>query len=317
MYKRSALQLRGIQTVRDFYLPRTQVALGKLWTEIRKVRSSDVREALKFAFTNAAWHSSRMRRYNSRGGQRPLTGTLYIPQLVAEANVFEVFRHQVEQVGAYYEHLETGTEAAVSVRQSSATDLNWLADGSVDYVFTDPPFGSNIFYADCNMVWEAWLGEVTDQDAEMVVNRSRPFTDGGKSVADYGHLLKQAFQEMRRVVHPQGRVSVVFHNSDDQVWAALLDAAEEAGLRQVEVSLIDKIQRSMKGYRGRSGQELVPFFDLVITFSPSSVALPQLNDAGELALAVVKSHIRRLDGHPLHAERNLDYLYSLAVSNVV
>jgi len=317
MYKRSALHLRGIETVRDFYLPRAKVALGKLWMEIGKVERPDIREALQFAFTNTAWHGSRMRRYNARGGQRPLSGTLYIPQLIAEANVFEVFRHQVEQVAAFHAHQRPDSHAVATVRQSSAAHLGWLADHSIDYVFTDPPFGSNIFYADCNIVWEAWLGQVTDEDAEMVVNRSRTAADGGKSVTEYGQLLEQAFREMRRVVHPQGRVSVVFHNSDDLVWGAMLQAAEDAGLRQVQVSIIDKVQRSMKGYKGRSGQELVPFYDLVITFSPSAVVLPHLNGAGDLAAAAVTTHLKTLNGHPVHAERNLDYLYSMAVSSVI
>ena len=74
-------------------------------------------------------------RYNAKGGQRPLTGTLFIPQLISEPNVFEVFRHQVRQVCRLYDVLPDGE---VDVNQASATDLRWLADNSVDYVFTDP-----------------------------------------------------------------------------------------------------------------------------------------------------------------------------------
>jgi SAM-dependent methyltransferase len=316
MYKRSALHLKGITDVRDFYLPRARLALARLWAAIAAVSEPDLMGALQFAFTNTAWHSSRMRRYNTRGGQRPLTGTLYIPQLIAEANVFEVFRHQVAQVATFYDHLpEDGL--GIDIRQSSAADLSWIDSNSIDYAFTDPPFGSNIFYADCNFVWEAWLGDVTDADEEMVVNRSRSLTDGGKTVSDYGNLLAQAFGELRRVVKPDGRISVVFHNADDTVWSAMLGAAEHAGLRQVEVSLLDKVQRSMKGYKGRAGQELVPFYDLVITFSPGGVATAHLNGAGEIAASAVQSHLGTLNGHDHAPERTLEYLYSLAVSHVV
>lgn len=320
MYRRSALHLRGIQTVADFYLPRARLALAELWQAINAVEAPEVRSALRFAFTNTAWHASRMRRYNSRGGQRPLTGTLYIPQLVAEANVFEVFRHQVAQVAKYYDRLHPNCDSTVQARRSSATELSWLADNSVDYVFTDPPFGSNIFYADCNIVWEAWLGETTDTEQEIVVNRSRTPRDGGKTVDDYEQLLWDAFREMRRVVRPDGRISVVFHNSDDHVWSALLSAAEKAGLRQVEVSLLDKVQRSMKGYRGRAGLELVPFYDLVITFTPGRAAIAPLNGAGEIAVDAVRAHLRsgeRAGLPPTAAARSLEYLYSLAVGAVV
>jgi len=313
MYIRSALHLRGVSTVADMFARRPTVALSRLWHAIGRIADVAVREALQFAFTNTAWHSSRMRRYNAKGGQRPLTGTLFIPQLQSEPNVFEVFRHQVRQVSRLYSVLPEGM---VDVRQSSATDLSWMGDQSVDYVFTDPPFGNNIHYADCNIVWEAWLGEVTDNEAEIVTNKSRAVEHGGKTVEDYERLLSDAFVEARRVVRADGRVSVVFHNSDDAVWSALLDAVEKAGLHQAEVSILDKGQRSQKGYKVRRG-ELVPFYDLVMTFTPTTKAIPRLNGAGDAALDVVTDHLTSLNGNDHPSRRHLDYLYSVAVGGVI
>jgi hypothetical protein len=314
MYIRSALHLRGVRTVADMFMRRPLLALSRLWSEINALpHDSATREALGFAFTNTAWHASRMRRYNAKGGQRPLTGTLFIPQLISEPNVFEVFRHQVSQVERLYGVLPEGQ---VTVNQGSATDLAWQADRSVDYVFTDPPFGNNIHYADCNIVRESWLGEVTDNDAEIVTNKSRRSENGGKSVADYQRLLTGAFKEAERVVKRDGRVSIVFHNSDDAVWSALLDAVEAAGLHQAEVSILDKGQRSQKGYKVRRG-ELVPFFDLVMTFTPSAKGVPNLNGAGHVAMDVVTEHLTRLNGNDSPSRRNLDYLYSVAVGGVI
>jgi DNA modification methylase len=320
MYKRSALRLRNIRSVADFFLPRAKVGLSYLWQWVNRIDDADVRGALSLAFTNTAWHGSRMRRYNAYGGQRPLTGTLYIPHLIAEANVFEVFRHQARQVARYYGSLPADAAGTIRARRSSATSLGWLADGSVDYIFTDPPFGGNIFYADCNIVWESWLGTTTNYEHEIVVNQARTAADGGKSVGDYERLLTKAFRQMRRKLKPGGRASVVFHNSDDRVWVALLNAAEAAGFHQAEVTILDKVQRSMKGYRGRSGRELVPFYDLVITFVTSGTSVAKLNGAGEIALAAVRDHLGEADRNetPMSSQlRSLEYLYSLAVGSVV
>ncbi|MGE0309245.1 MAG: site-specific DNA-methyltransferase, partial [Acidimicrobiia bacterium] len=239
----------------------------------------------------------------------------FIPQLVSEPNVFEVFRHQVAQLGRFYDKLPQ-TTCAVTVRQSDATDLSWLANGSVDYVFTDPPFGNNIHYADCNIVWEAWLGDLTDNDKEIVVNKSRRVENGGKTVDDYESLLGAAFKEARRIVHSSGRVSIVFHNSDDAVWSALLAAVESADLHQAEVSILDKGQRSQKGYKIRQG-ELVPFYDLVMTFTPTKRGIPELNGAGEVALDAVREHLAKIDHATPVAFRGVDFLYSVAVASVV
>lgn len=317
MHRRSALQLRGITDVADFWTRRSKLALGELWHAIGTVADARVRSALTFAFTNTAWHTTRMRRYNAFGGQRPLTGTLYIPQLISEANVFEVFGHQVAQLARFYAgHPAADAESPAFVRRSSATDLSWLPSSSVDYVFTDPPFGANLFYGDCNVVWEAWLGAVTDTSAEIVVNRSLPPSAGGKTLDDYEKLLADAFTEVRRVLAPGARASVVFHNADDKVWSALLSATDRAGLGQTDVSLLDKVQRSMKGYRGRSGAELVPFYDLVITFTAGSrTPRPRRNGALELALDATRRHLSTAGDEP--STRSLEYLYSLSVGAVI
>jgi hypothetical protein len=319
MYKRSALHLRDVETVEDFYLPRAKHALSRLWNRLEAINDERVKNSLKLAFTNTAWHASRMRRYNAKGGQRPMTGTLYIPQLSAEANAFEVFRHQVKQVASFARSFDrTDRNTHVTARQSTAADLSWIPNSSVDYVFTDPPFGSNIFYGDCNIVWEAWLGKTTDIEQEIVVNRSRLPDDGGKSVEHYEDLLADAFSEIRRVLRPSGRASIVFHNSDDKVWGALVRAAERAGLRQTDVSILDKGQRSMKGYKGKSGRELVTFYDLVITYTPGRSESQKLNGAGEVAVDAIRRHLKETAHLSAEAdEHSLEYLYSVAVGSVV
>ncbi|HLJ88556.1 MAG TPA: DNA methyltransferase [Candidatus Angelobacter sp.] len=263
MYIRCALQLRGIGSTADFYTPRNLRALALLWQEIMRIADDRVRRALAFAFTNTAWHGTRMRRFNARGGQRPLTGTLYIPQLSSEANVLEVFRHKIEQLKRYYRvfHLHGVQPPAIGL--CSATKLSDIPDRSIDYVFTDPPFGSNIFYADCNLIWESWLGRLTDMTSEAVVNRSLGVEKGGKSLKTYAVLISGAMQEIARVLKPGGWATVVFHNTDGAVWQAIRNAAKQAGFHFHEAASLDRRQQSHKGYKGRSGVEDVAHFDVV------------------------------------------------------
>ena len=79
----------------------------------------------------------------------------------------------------------------VNYETGSCDDLD-LPDGSVDYVFCDPPFGSNIFYADCNLIWESWLGTLTNTDDEAVVNRSLAVENGGVGMLPMNNLVGKA-----------------------------------------------------------------------------------------------------------------------------
>jgi DNA modification methylase/transcriptional regulator with XRE-family HTH domain len=265
MYIRCALQLQGISSVADFYTARNLEALALLWQEIMAVPDERVRRALAFAFTNTAWHGTRMRRFNARGGQRPLTGTLYIPQLSSEANVLEVMRNKIAQLQRYYRSYRPHASDMPALLLGSAAELTGIPDGSIDYVFTDPPFGSNIFYADCNLIWESWLGRLTDVRGEAVVNRSLTAEKGGKSLAEYGSLMNGAMSEMSRVLKPGGWATVVFHNTDAAVWQTIQNAASQAGFVFHEAASLDRQQQSHKGYKGRSGAEDVAHFDVVMT----------------------------------------------------
>ena len=290
MYIRCALQLHDIRSIADFYTPRNLEALSLLWQEIIAVPDDRIRRALAFAFTNTAWHGTRMRRFNARGGQRPLTGTLYIPQLSSEANVLEVMRNKIRQLQRYYRAFRPHGVDLPSLMLNSATDLAGIPEGSIDYVFTDPPFGSNIFYADCNLIWESWLGRLTDSAREAVVNRSLSPDKGGKSLATYAELIGRAMREISRVLKPGGWATVVFHNTNGEIWQAIRDAADSAGFLFHEAASLDRRQQSHKGYKGRSGSEDVAHFDVVFNLrkpeQPADKAPPNGKDCFDLAALV-------------------------------
>lgn len=313
MYLRCALQLKGIKEIADFYTARNLKALALIWATIKQVQDHRIRSVLMFAFTNTAWHGTRMRRFNARGGQRPLTGTLYIPQLSSEANVLEVLRNKIAQLKRYYSAYSPTAEKIPFVLNNSATDLQSLSDSSIDYVFTDPPFGSNLFYADCNLIWESWLGRITDTANEAVVNSSLSVSAGGKNLAMYEDLMTQSLKEMARVLKPGGWATIVFHNTDGDVWTALHNAAVSAGFEFHEAASLDRKQQSHKGYKGRSGAEDVAHFDVVMNLrkptnshkkakklSPGRARVSSLN---ELVFAVSKdSEIRSRGIQGIHAE---------------
>jgi DNA modification methylase len=316
MYVRCALHLQGVTEVADFWTPRNLRALARLWRAISAWPEPRERQALAFAFTNTAWHASRMRRFNARGGQRPLTGTLYIPQLSIEANPAPIFAHKIKQLQRFY--ADAPSKGSLTVSRGSATSLA-LPDASVDYCFTDPPFGSNIFYADCAIVWESWLQGVTPRAEEAVVNRSLRGSEGGKSIDRYAELLEASFREVERVLKPSAWTTVIFQSSDAEVWAALRTAVARAGFDLANASYLDKTQQSHKGYKGRSGAENVAAFDVVLNLHKAGKRRRRQKPPGgyEDAAKLLSRHLRSLpavgDDSEADRQRTLPFLHSLLV----
>jgi 16S rRNA G966 N2-methylase RsmD len=270
MYSRSGLGKAGLVRTADFFSPRNAIALFELWKAINTVEDAALRKKLRFAFTAILPRASRRYQWSA---QRPLNAqnqTYYIAPVYYEWNVFELFGRKIEAALRSDEILFTEAPLLLAQPQedveytlASANRLAHLASASVDYVFTDPPFGSNIFYSDMNLFHEAWLGTVTDHASEAVVHTT------GKRKKDasvrYEALLASAFAEAFRVLKPGCYMSVVFGNSSGHIWGLVQRAIRDAGFKSApaHVAILDKGQRSVKGLN--SGSESVVTVDLILT----------------------------------------------------
>ncbi len=286
MYQASALGRHGLTSTAAFYSRRNLCALAALRDAIEATGDEAIRGKLRFAFTAILTRASKRYQWSR---QRPLNAAnanYYVAPVFYEWNVFDLFSRKVEAVARSDAWIrerrlerrlsEDGLAEQVTYEIASATSLP-LDDGSVDYVFTDPPFGSNIFYSDMNLFQEAWLpsGKFTETGLEAVVDR----TDTGsyRSADRYEHILTEALRECRRVLKPHGHITLLFGNSSGAVWRLLQRAIADAGLVVVPelIATLDKGQRSVKGLA--SGFEHVATVDLMLTMTagcPSAQTAP-------------------------------------------
>jgi len=114
-------------------------------------------------------------------------------------------------------------------------------DCSVDYLFVDPPFGSNLHYSELNFIWESWLKVFTNNIEEGVVS---PFQ--GKRLAEYQNLMGDCFAEYLRILKPGHWMTVEFHNSKNAVWNAIQEAILRVGFVISDVRVLDKKQMTMQ-----------------------------------------------------------------------
>ncbi len=284
MYGRSGLRKSGMTETAMFFSPRNAIALLELWKAIAEVSDSATRQKLRFAFTAILPRASKRYQWSP---MRPLNAqnqTYYIAPVYYEWNVFDLFVRKLNAViradGVLFgrQPMLAGLSSKdVTYHITSADHLSHLDGASIDYVFIDPPFGSNIFYSDMNLFQEAWLGRVTDHASEAVVHTTGRQKNG--AAERYANLLRASFEEARRILKPGRYMSVVFGNSSGRIWGLVQRALRDAGFKPspVHVAVLDKGQRSVKGLN--SGSEGVVTMDLVLTV--------QKPDLGERATSAV------------------------------
>jgi len=245
----------GIRSVNSFYTFRNLWAMASLFDAIVGEPEPEIRHKLLFAFTGLYLRVTRFAEFRYWGGSSN-SPRLYVPYVSNEQNVFVTFKRKARAIA---DHLRTGQfhgARTMRVGVQSALDLSQIPDESIDYCFTDPPFGANINYSEMNFLWESWLQAFTSTGDEAIVNKVR-----GRTVADYKILLRDAFREVRRVLRPDARFTVVFSSSSSDVWTATLEAILEAGFDIDQTAILEKRQPTVKQLTAPN----VAGMDLVIT----------------------------------------------------
>lgn len=236
---------KGITHLHQFYTRRNLIVFGRLWEAAGRYPET-VQQALRFWLLsyNAA-HATIMTRVVAKSAQKDLVvtsaqpGVLYVSGLPVEKNLFAGLRRKLKTISEAFD-VVYGRRGRVKVYQRSSCEVG-LPDASIDYVFTDPPFGGNIPYAEINFINEAWLGQFTDRRDEAIVSSSQK-----KSIHEYQDLLTEALSEANRVLKPDGKATLVFHSASADVWNALRAAYSDAGLGVECAGVLDKTQGSFK-----------------------------------------------------------------------
>lgn len=243
LYRRGYHQ--GITHLHHFYTRRNLIVFAKLW-KLAGAYEGRLRDALRFwLLSYNASHATVMTRVVAKSDQKDLVvtsaqpGVLYVSGLPVEKNLFAGLQRKLKTIADAFSAIQ-GLAGKVEVCQHSSCDVN-LADGSIDYVFTDPPFGGNIPYAEINFINEAWLGSFTDRSDEIIVSSSQK-----KTVFAYQKLLTEALSEVRRILKPGRKATLVFHSASAEIWNALQSAYTDAGLNVECAGVLDKTQGSFK-----------------------------------------------------------------------
>ena len=119
-----------------------------------------------------------------------LSGTLYVGSLRREWNAYQWLFGKYKSILKMKKNRLRGCNL---IYCGSSTNIPINQDATIDYIFTDPPFGGNLMYSELNFLWESWLKVFTNNKPEAIENSIQ-----GKGIKEYQVLMEQCFSECFR-----------------------------------------------------------------------------------------------------------------------
>lgn len=252
MFENSRINVYKNQKVSDLFTKRALVGLSVILDEIKKVEDEAVREALELTFTGAISQASKLVFVIRRRGKaekatlegKPEVGSwvigYWVPEEHFEIHAWNCFENRFKRILKGKEDVNSFSKkfnCDYKLIMGSATEIPF-DDGSVDYVFIDPPHANRILYMEQSLMWNAWLGLDKDiqWDKEIIVSESK---GRNKDLESYSTLLDESFKEIRRVLKKQKYLSFAFNCFDDDTWIKTLNLFIRNGFEFVEIEPLE------------------------------------------------------------------------------
>lgn len=233
------IKSHGITHIHLFFTKSGLWELAAIWEKAN--RHDRISKCVQLSHTAASSYVSKLRRFRAdKKGGGPLAGTLYVASLITPPNPVLTVGRNANFISKALRGMAWKSGSVLTSCQSKA-DLTEINNNSLDYIFIDPPFGSNLNYSELNFLWETWLKVKTNNKQEAIENAVQK-----KGSKEYRTIMSACFSEAYRVLKPGRWMTVEFSNTKASVWNSIQTALTEAGFIVANVSALDKKQGSFK-----------------------------------------------------------------------
>ncbi len=301
---------KGVYYAHQFYFKRALIILSDLWDKSSLYNKWFITNSISRNLTKLNRFIVNSHNPNGRING-PLSGTFYVPSEIVEQNVFEILN--------YKQNSDVLNKFNNAIQVASANGIKNIKDNSVDYIFTDPPFGANIMYSELNSISEAWLKVSTNNKEEAIENKSQK-----KTTFSYQEIMRSCFYEYYRILKPNKWLTVEFSNTSAAVWNAIQYAIKNVGFVITNVSALDKVHGGIKSMRYTTAvkQDLVitcykPTDELIQKFQQSTDVAVNAWDFIEELLLHLPVHLRKENSTTAVVERSPKILFDRLISYYV
>ncbi|CAN5624398.1 hypothetical protein BH10BAC5_BH10BAC5_03090 [soil metagenome] len=299
-----------VKTVEQLFSDKQLAQLGLLKSIILKQKNENLRNSLLLMFSglitkvNLTYHTSKVA---TKDGQGDASAFRYYRYRIApkpmDIDLMKYYSLRFKKVKDAKKELEyfinDKTISNARILKGTATNLKFLKRESVDYIYTDPPYGKKIPYLDLSIMWNAWLDlKVSEQDYK------EEAIEGGehnKSKNEYNDLIAKSIREMYRVLKFDRWLSFVFAHKDPEFWHLIINSAESCGFEYIGAVPQKNGQTSFKK---RQNPFTVLSGQLIINFrkvrNPRSIMKANLGmDIAEIVMQTIEGIIAKNNGATL------------------
>lgn len=276
-----------IAQLRDLFTNRNLIACTIIYNFIEGLpenteEARNVKDIWRFTFTSFVANATRMMPYvhESKGkiNKGWVVHRYWIPPENWELNVWDYFKLRYneiyrgkkesnEVVGKHYKPAkkfeDLNADSNVFIKTNSATELvdttqpkkTIIPPNSIDYIFTDPPYGGAVQYFELSTLWAAWLKFELDYEDEITINAKQ-----NKDFTTYDKMLRDAFGQMYILLKPDKYMTVTFHNTDIRIRNSLIRAAVFGGFDLKKIVYQPPAVRSVKSGRQPYGSAIGDYY---------------------------------------------------------
>jgi 16S rRNA G966 N2-methylase RsmD len=257
--------------VSDLFTRRNLIALSMIYHELEAIRDKTIKELMQFTFSSALPQASKMVFIIKQRGRKSgktveekkevgswATRGYWVPSEYFEINAWNCFEERFKKIvrgkeesnklieiyneGKEFSDLDN--KANILFLTRSSLDLSNIPSNSVDYIFTDPPYGDSVPYLELDYMWNSWLKFSVNFEDEIIISNS-PVRN--KNFELYDKMLKVAFREVFRVLKSGKYLTVTFHNTDIKVWKSIISAVTYGGFDLEKITYQPPARPSAKG----------------------------------------------------------------------
>lgn len=281
----SRINVHKGEKVSELFTKRNLYVLSLILDRINNIRDKNVREILRFTFSSALPQASKLvfvirKRGRSKGKVKesyPEVGSwatrgYWVPKEYFEINAWNCFEERFNKIKrgkkesnkviSNFKEVESfgglkDNSGNIWLLNQSALDLSNIPANSIDYIFTDPPYGDAVPYLELDYMWSSWMKFDVNFEDEIIISDS-PIRKKTPDV--YEKMLKAAFKQIYRVLKPNKYMTVTFHSTNIKIWNAIIKSVVFAGFDLEKIIYQPPARTSAKGLLAPYGSAVGDYY---------------------------------------------------------